>query len=139
MAVEMSVKGLMMDPVTQMPIIVLRDRAGDTVLPIWVGLFEANAIAMQLEKVVPPRPYTHDLLRSMLETLKARVERNVITDLKDNTFIALINLEMNGERMANDDRELRKLQQLRGQHLQRIVAGCVKCAAQKQVFGGIAG
>jgi len=88
----MKVKGLMIDPMTQMPIIVLKAPEGDAVLPIWVGLFEANAIALQIEHVSTPRPMTHDLLRSLIDTLKARVEKIVITDLKENTFYAEIHL-----------------------------------------------
>jgi hypothetical protein len=87
-----------------MPIIILKEPEGDHVLPIWVGIFEANAIAMQLEKIVSPRPMTHDLLRNVIETLKARVDRVVITDLKDNTFFALIHLDRNGEHLAIDAR-----------------------------------
>src|SRR5262249_20215734 len=103
-ALEMQVKGLMMDPVTQSPIIVLRDASGDAVLPIWVGIFEANAIAMMLEKIPPPRPMTHDLLRSLIETLRARVESVVITDLRDNTFYALIHLRRGDEKLTVDAR-----------------------------------
>lgn len=104
MPVRMKVKGLMIDPVSNMPIIVLKDPDGDSVLPIWVGIFEANAIAMQLEKIVSPRPMTHDLLRNVIESLRARVDRVVITDLKDNTFFALIHLNRDGETMAIDAR-----------------------------------
>ena len=104
MPVRMKIKGLMVDPVSNMPIIILKDPDGAQVLPIWVGIFEANAIAMQLEKIVSPRPMTHDLLRNVIETLRARVDRVVITDLKDNTFFALIHLERNGEQVAIDAR-----------------------------------
>lgn len=104
MPVRMKIKGLMIDPVSNMPIIVLKDPVGDSVLPIWVGIFEANAIAMQLEKIVSPRPMTHDLLRNVIETLKARVDRVVITDLRENTFFALIHIERNGESLSIDAR-----------------------------------
>lgn len=104
MAVEMKIKGLMIDPVSNMPIIVLRDSAGDTVLPIWVGIFEANAIAMQLEKIVSPRPMTHDLICSILETLGGRVDRVVITDLRENTFYATIHVDRRGEQLQIDSR-----------------------------------
>lgn len=104
MPVTMKIKGLMIDPVSNMPIIVLKEPEGESVLPIWVGIFEANAIAMQLEKIVSPRPMTHDLLRNVIEGLKARVERVVITELRDNTFFALIHLERNGEHLAIDAR-----------------------------------
>lgn len=100
----MKIKGLMIDPVSQMPIIVLKKPDGEIVLPIWVGLFEANAIAMQLENIVSPRPMTHDLLCNVIETLRATVERIVITDLKDNTFFALIQLDRGGEKLSVDAR-----------------------------------
>jgi bifunctional DNase/RNase len=104
MSVEMKIKGLMIDPVTQMPIIILKDTSGDVVLPIWVGLFEANAIAVQLEKIVSPRPMTHDLLRNVIEELSARVDRVVITDLRENTFFALIHVTRNGQHVTIDAR-----------------------------------
>ena len=104
MPVRMKIKGLMIDPVSNMPIIILKDPEGVHVLPIWVGIFEANAIAMQLEKIVSPRPMTHDLLRNVIESLEARVDRVVITDLKDNTFFALIHLDRNGQHLAIDAR-----------------------------------
>jgi bifunctional DNase/RNase len=104
MSVEMKVKGLMIDPVSNMPIIILKDPAGEAVLPIWVGLFEANAIAQQLESIVSPRPMTHDLLKNVIEGLQATVARVVITDLKDNTFYALIHLDREGETHTIDSR-----------------------------------
>jgi bifunctional DNase/RNase len=104
MPVKMRIKGLMIDPVSNMPIIILKDPDGSSVLPIWVGIFEANAIAMQLEKIVSPRPMTHDLLRNVIEGLKAKVDRVVITELKDNTFFAMIHLDRNGEHLAIDSR-----------------------------------
>jgi bifunctional DNase/RNase len=104
MEVEMKVKSLMMDPVTQMPIVVLRDPSGDSLLPIWVGLFEANAIALQLENIATPRPMTHDLLRSVLSSMEAEVERIVITDLKENTFYASVQLRYNGRELTVDSR-----------------------------------
>src|SRR6058998_2226943 len=85
MTIEMKIKGLMIDPITQMPIIILKDPNGDAVLPIWVGLFEANAIALQIEKISTPRPMTHDLLKNLLGQLDARITKVVITDLKENT------------------------------------------------------
>jgi bifunctional DNase/RNase len=100
----MKIKGLMIDPVSSMPIIVLKDLSGEAVLPIWVGIFEANAIAMQLEKIVSPRPMTHDLLRNVIEELQGRVERVVITDLRENTFFALIHVSRNGKSVAIDAR-----------------------------------
>ncbi len=104
MAVEMKVKGLMIDPVSNMPIIILKNPDGKTVLPIWVGIFEANAIAMQLEEVVSPRPMTHDLLKNVIEGLQASVHQVVITDLKDNTFFAAIHLQRDGKQFTIDAR-----------------------------------
>jgi bifunctional DNase/RNase len=104
MQIEMTIKGLMVDPVTNTPIVVLRDADGGKVLPIWVGVFEANAIAVQIENVPTPRPMTHDLLRNIIQDLHATVERIVVTDLKENTFFALIHLNLSGERVAIDAR-----------------------------------
>ena len=94
----------MLDPVSQMPIIILKNADGDAVLPIWVGIFEANAIAMQLESVVSPRPMTHDLLKNVIENLHAQIQRVVITDLKDNTFYAAIHVLSQGREMIIDSR-----------------------------------
>ena len=94
----------MVDPVTNMPIILLRDSDGQKVLPIWVGIYEANAIALQIENVSTPRPMTHDLLKNVISDLKASVQKIVVSDLKDNTFFALIYLEVNGETVAIDAR-----------------------------------
>jgi hypothetical protein len=104
MQVEMAIKGLMVDPITNMPIIILRDKDGQRVLPIWVGIFEANAIALQMENVSTPRPMTHDLLRNVIEDLKGLVTKVVISDLKDNTFYALIYVETAGDVVAIDAR-----------------------------------
>ncbi len=104
MTVEMKVKGLMWDPVSRMPIVILRTQEGDSVLPIFVGLFEANAIAQQLDGSLSPRPMTHDLLGNLIDALHGRVDRVVITDLRDNTFFAIIHLERNGEKLAIDAR-----------------------------------
>lgn len=104
MTIEMKIRGLMIDPVSNMPIIILKDTDGESVLPIWVGIFEANAIAMQLEKIASPRPMTHDLLKNVIEGLKVRIQRVEITDLKDNTFFALIHLERGSEKLAIDAR-----------------------------------
>ena len=104
MTVEMKIKGLMIDPVSNMPIIILKNDAGDSVLPIWVGIFEANAIAMQLESVVSPRPMTHDLLKNVIEGLQAKISRVVISDLKDNTFFANIFLDLKGSDLCVDSR-----------------------------------
>jgi uncharacterized protein len=104
MQIEMTIKGLMVDPVTNTPIVVLRDAEGQKVLPIWVGVFEANAIAVQIENVPTPRPMTHDLLKNVIYDLHATVERIVVTDLKENTFFALIHLTVGGERVVIDAR-----------------------------------
>jgi bifunctional DNase/RNase len=104
MQIEMTIKGLMVDPITNMPIIILRDKDGQHVLPIWVGVFEANAIALQIENVATPRPMTHDLLRNVIHDLKADIRKIVVSDLKENTFYALIYLEVNGEPVAVDAR-----------------------------------
>ena len=104
MQIEMSIKGLMVDPITNMPIVILRDKDGQKVLPIWVGIFEANAIALQIENIATPRPMTHDLLRNVIHDLKADIQKIVVSDLKDNTFYALIYLLVNGESMAIDAR-----------------------------------
>src|SRR5207249_11601662 len=85
MELEMKIKGLMIDPITNMPIIILRDPSSSAVLPIWVGIFEANAIALQIEKIVTPRPMTHDLLKSMLGSMHATVEQAVLSDLNVDT------------------------------------------------------
>jgi hypothetical protein len=104
MTIEMKIKGLMIDPVTNMPIVMLRDPGSETVLPIWVGLYEANAIALQLENISTPRPMTHDLLKNLLGQLHARVEKVVITELKENTFYALIHLDQDGKALKVDSR-----------------------------------
>ena len=97
MEVEMKIRGLMMDPVTNMPIVVLKDVQGQAILPIWVGVYEANAIALEIEKVQTPRPMTHDLLKNVLLGLEVRVQKVVVNDLKDDTFYALIWVERDGQ------------------------------------------
>jgi len=104
MEVEMKIRGLMMDPVTQMPIVVLKDVQGQSVLPIWVGAYEANAIALEIEKVSTPRPMTHDLLKNVLLGLDIHVQKIVVNDLRDDTFFALIWVERDGELMSIDSR-----------------------------------
>lgn len=104
MLIEMTIKGLMVDPITNMPIVILKDKQGDRVLPIWVGIFEANAIALQIENISTPRPMTHDLLRNIITDLEGSVDRVVVSDLKDNTFYAIIHLTVRGERVAIDAR-----------------------------------
>ncbi len=100
----MRIKGLMLDPVTNMPIIILSDMEGQRILPIWVGFFEANAIALQMENVATPRPMTHDLLKNVISGLNATVKKILVNNLWDNTFYALIYLEMDGETLAIDSR-----------------------------------
>jgi bifunctional DNase/RNase len=104
MQIEMTIKGLMVDPITNMPIVILRDRDGQKVLPIWVGTSEANAIALQIENISTPRPMTHDLLRNVIHDLKASVQKIVVCDLQENTFYALIYLSLGGETVAIDAR-----------------------------------
>ena len=102
--VEMQIRGLMIDPLTNMPIVVLKDVASDTVLPIWVGIFEANAIALELEKTATPRPMTHDLMRNLTRALNGVVRRVVVSELRDDTFLAVIWMEQDGETVALDAR-----------------------------------
>ena len=93
-----------LDPVSNMPIIILRDEEEKRSLPIWVGIFEANAIALELEKIATPRPMTHDLIKNVLEAVDAKVEKIVVTDLRENTFFALIHLRMGEEEVTVDSR-----------------------------------
>jgi bifunctional DNase/RNase len=102
--VEVRIRGLMMDPATSMPIVVLKDIASETVMPIWVGIFEANAIAIEIEKVAAPRPMTHDLTRNLIRHLNARLERVVISELKDDTFFAVLWLRQGDEPLVIDAR-----------------------------------
>ena len=102
--IKMEIKGLLMDPVSNMPVVILRDTEKGHFLPIWVGIFEANAIALEMEKVATPRPMTHDLLKNLLGELDARVERIVINDLKDNTFFARIHLIRGDSTLSVDSR-----------------------------------
>jgi bifunctional DNase/RNase len=104
MQIEMTIKGLMIDPITNMPIIILRDQDGQRVLPIWVGVFEANAIALQIENVQTPRPMTHDLLKNVIDDLRAHVERIVVCELKENTFYARIHMTSSGRAFEVDAR-----------------------------------
>jgi bifunctional DNase/RNase len=104
MDLEVKIRGLMMDPTTNMPIVVLKDVASDSVMPIWVGIFEFNAIFNEIDKSSAPRPMTHDLTRNLIQNLNAELERIVITELKDSTFYASLWLNQNGEKVAVDAR-----------------------------------
>jgi len=104
MEVEMKIRGLMMDPVTNMPIVILKDVNGSTVLPIWVGVYEANAIALEIEKVATPRPMTHDLIKSLLHGLDTNIRKVVVNELKDDTFYAVIWLDRDGDLISVDSR-----------------------------------
>ena len=104
MEVEMRIRGLMMDPVTNMPIVILKDVNGGSVLPIWVGIYEANAIALEIEKVTTPRPMTHDLIKNLLLGLETRVHKVVVNELRDDTFFAVIWLERDGQVLSIDSR-----------------------------------
>jgi len=102
--VEMKIRGLMMDPVTNMPIVILKDVNGEAVLPIWVGIYEANAIALEIEKVSTPRPMTHDLIKNLLTGLDTRVHKVVVNELREDTFYAVIWLERDGRIISVDSR-----------------------------------
>lgn len=104
MEVEMKIRGLMMDPVTNMPIVILKDVCSTHVLPIWVGIYEANAIALEIEKVSTPRPMTHDLIKTLLVGLEAGIQKVVVNELKDDTFFAVIWIQRNGELISVDSR-----------------------------------
>jgi uncharacterized protein len=104
MEVEMTIRGLVMDPVTQTPIVILKDVGGDTVLPIWVGVYEAHAIQLEMEKVSMPRPMTHDLIKNVLVGLETQVHKVVVTELKEDTFYAVIWLDHGGEVISIDSR-----------------------------------
>ena len=101
---EMKIRGLMMDPVTNMPIVILKDSGGDAVLPIWVGIYEANAIALEIEKVTTPRPMTHDLIKNVLTGLGTQVHKIVVSELREDTFFAVIWLERDGRIISIDSR-----------------------------------
>jgi bifunctional DNase/RNase len=104
MEVEMTIRGLMLDPVSNLPIVILKDVSGEAVLPIWVGVYEANAIALEIEKVSTPRPMTHDLIKNVLTGLEAQVHKVVVTELREDTFYAVIWLERSGEVISVDSR-----------------------------------
>jgi len=102
--VEMKVEGLTLDPLTNMPIIILKDLDGEKSLPIWVGFFEANAIALEIEKITTPRPMTHDLIKNLVNVMKAQIKHILVSDLKDNTFYAVISLSVGDSTLTVDSR-----------------------------------
>ena len=105
MEIEVKIRGLMMDPNSGTPIVILKDVNSDTMLPIWVGAYEANAIALEIEKIAPQRPMTHDLLRNLIVEMGAQVERVIVTELRDNTFFAVIEMRNSeGEKVMLDSR-----------------------------------
>ncbi len=104
MDIEVRIRGLMMDPSTNMPIVVLKDIASETVMPIWVGIFEANAIAIEIEKMATPRPMTHDLTRNLIHHLNSQLDKVVINELKDDTFFATLWLIQDNEPITVDAR-----------------------------------
>lgn len=104
MEIEMKIKGLVVDPISKMPIVVLEDTRSERILPIWIGVFEANAIALTIENVPTPRPMTHDLLRNFLEKLDISIEKIVVNDVRNNTFYALIHCRHDDHRIVIDSR-----------------------------------
>ncbi|MFP4082272.1 MAG: bifunctional nuclease family protein [Candidatus Aminicenantes bacterium] len=104
MEIKMKIKGLVVDPISKMPIVVLEDLQKQKMLPIWIGVFEANAIALKIENISTPRPMTHDLLKSFLDNLKISIEKIVVNDVRDNTFYALIHCRCNDQSLTIDSR-----------------------------------
>ena len=104
MEIEMKIRGLMMDPVTNVPIVILKGVEGNALLPIWVGVYEANAIALEIEKVTTPRPMTHDLIKNLLLGLDTHVHKVVVNELRDDTFFAVIWMERDGKIISIDSR-----------------------------------
>lgn len=102
--IEFTIKGMILDPVNNSPVVILQDTAETTILPIWIGVFEANAIALELEHIETPRPMTHDLIRALLRQLSAAMEKIVVTDLVDSTYFAEIHLQHHGETVVVDSR-----------------------------------
>jgi hypothetical protein len=104
MQIEMKIKGLVVDPISKMPIVVLEDPSGDRILPIWIGVFEANAIALTIENIPTPRPMTHDLMKNFLNKLEINLEKIVVTDVRNNTFYALLHCRAKGDLLVIDSR-----------------------------------
>jgi hypothetical protein len=104
MLIEMKIKGLVVDPISKMPIVVLEDPTSERILPIWIGVFEANAIALTIENIPTPRPMTHDLIKNFLNKLQISVDRIVVNDVRNNTFYAVIHCQHNGQPLLIDSR-----------------------------------
>ena len=101
---EMKIRGLLMDPTTNSPIVLLKDLDTEAMLPIWVGPFEANSIASEIEKIAPQRPMTHDLLRNIVAQMGGVITRVIVTELRDNTFYAMIELSIDSKIVLIDAR-----------------------------------
>jgi bifunctional DNase/RNase len=104
MEIKMKIKGLVVDPISKMPIVVLEDSNNEHMLPIWIGVFEANAIALKIENISTPRPMTHDLLKNFMDKMNISIERIVVNDVRDNTFYALIHCQYNNKTIMIDSR-----------------------------------
>ena len=104
MQIEMKIKGLVVDPISKMPIIVLEDQDSERMLPIWIGVFEANAIALMIENISTPRPMTHDLIKKIFDDLDVVIDKVVVNDVRDNTFYALIHCSYQGRSLVIDSR-----------------------------------
>ncbi len=103
MEIEMRIKGLVIDPISKMPIVVLEEIEGDRMLPIWIGVFEANAISLKMENIPTPRPLTHDLIKNVLQKLDASIDKIVVSDVLDNTFYAYIYCRCNKGKIIKID------------------------------------
>jgi len=104
MEIEMKIKGLVVDPISKMPIVVLEDMTNEKMLPIWIGVFEANAIALKIENISTPRPMTHDLIKNVLDKLDISIDKIVVNDVRNNTFYALIHCSCDGKKILVDSR-----------------------------------
>ncbi|MBC8357689.1 MAG: bifunctional nuclease family protein [Candidatus Aminicenantes bacterium] len=104
MEIEMKIKGLVVDPISKMPIVVLEDSNNERMLPIWIGVFEANAIALKIENISTPRPMTHDLVKTLLDKLNISIDKIVVNDVRDNTFYALIHCRYKDQIFTIDSR-----------------------------------
>ena len=104
MLIPVILKGIILDPVTNMPVLIMQQENATCYLPVWIGVFEANAIALKLDNVKTPRPMTHDLFFDVLEKLNARIRQVIINDLQENTFFAEILLELDAHEIRIDSR-----------------------------------